>query len=145
MHDRERKDSGPAARASVTCPRYCTHNAPGLTAVNERRLASSAPECGSNPGWRLNDNVCYYYNDTVGVDFHAALRHCRDEKALLASIHSQDEQAYVNSMVGPLSCLLTRRRAYQLTVQPLIQVGTGKVASAWIGMIMAGVANGQYK
>lgn len=48
----------------------------------------------------MNNNVCYYYNDTVSADFHAALRHCLDEKALLASIHSNDEQAYVNSMVG---------------------------------------------
>lgn len=86
-----------------------THNAPGFTAVDTlpffcqsglSQSASSAPECGSNPGWRLNDDVCYYYNDTAAVDFHAALRHCRDEKALLASIHSKDEQAYVNSMVG---------------------------------------------
>lgn len=27
----------------------------------------------------------------------------------------------------------------------LFQVGTGKVTSAWVGMIMAGIANGQYK
>uniref|UniRef100_H3CQ11 C-type lectin domain-containing protein n=1 Tax=Tetraodon nigroviridis TaxID=99883 RepID=H3CQ11_TETNG len=81
-----------------------------------------APECGSNPGWRKSNNVCYYYNDTDDVNFHEALGRCRDEKALLASIHDSDEQAYINSMVG-----------------------TGKVASAWVGLIMAGIANGQYK
>lgn len=26
----------------------------------------------------------------------------------------------------------------------LFQVGTGKVATAWIGMMMFGIANGQY-
>ncbi|TNM92320.1 hypothetical protein fugu_019332 [Takifugu bimaculatus] len=81
-----------------------------------------APECGSNSGWRKKNGLCYYYNDTDAVDFPTALRRCRDERALLASIHDKDEQAYINSMVG-----------------------TGKVTSAWIGMIMAGVANGQYK
>lgn len=60
----------------------------------------SAPDCGTNPGWRKNNNICYYYNDTDIVDFHAAMMRCYDEKATLVSIHSKDEQAYVNSMVS---------------------------------------------
>ncbi|XP_023136670.3 macrophage mannose receptor 1 [Amphiprion ocellaris] len=80
-----------------------------------------APDCGTNPGWRKNNNICYYYNDTNIVDYYDALRACYGEKALLVTIHNKDEQAYVNSMVG-----------------------TGKVSSAWIGMFMFGIANGQY-
>nr|XP_020476711.1 macrophage mannose receptor 1-like isoform X2 [Monopterus albus] len=80
-----------------------------------------APECGPNPGWRKNNNICYYYNDTDPVDFHTAMIRCYTEKALLASILNKEEQAYVNSMVG-----------------------TGQVASAWIGMRLSGMANGQY-
>lgn len=59
----------------------------------------SAPDCGTNPGWRKKDGICYYYNDTDPVDFHTAMIRCYHEKALLASIHSTDEQAFVNSMV----------------------------------------------
>ncbi|XP_030005898.1 macrophage mannose receptor 1 [Sphaeramia orbicularis] len=81
-----------------------------------------APDCGSNPGWRKNSDMCYYYNDTDVVDFHTAMVRCYDEKATLVTIHSKDEQAYVNSMVG-----------------------TGEVASAWIGMMMFGIASGQYE
>ncbi|XP_061589669.1 macrophage mannose receptor 1 [Cololabis saira] len=80
-----------------------------------------APECGSNPGWRKNNNICYYYNDTDIVDFRTATARCFAEKARLVSILTRDEQAYVNTMVG-----------------------TGDVAAAWIGMRMFGVANGQY-
>nr|XP_040053507.1 macrophage mannose receptor 1 [Gasterosteus aculeatus aculeatus] len=80
-----------------------------------------APDCGSNPGWRKNSNICYYYNDTDIVDFHTAMRRCYHEKALLVSIHDREEQAYVNTMVG-----------------------TGDVAAAWIGMRMLGIASGQY-
>ncbi|XP_041666073.1 macrophage mannose receptor 1 [Cheilinus undulatus] len=80
-----------------------------------------APDCGSNPGWRKNNNMCYYYNDTDIVDFYTAILRCYAEKALLVSIHSKEEQAFVNSMVG-----------------------TGDVAAAWIGMAMSGIASGQY-
>lgn len=59
----------------------------------------SAPDCGSNPGWRKNNNICYYYNDTDIVDFHTAVTRCYAEKATLVSILNRDEQAYVNSMV----------------------------------------------
>ncbi|XP_072304766.1 macrophage mannose receptor 1-like [Eucyclogobius newberryi] len=78
-----------------------------------------APDCGSNPGWRKNNNFCYYYNCTDVVDFHMAMNRCNAEKATLVSIHSEDEQAYVDTMVG-----------------------TGNVA--WIGMRTTGLANGQY-
>ncbi|KAK5879066.1 hypothetical protein CesoFtcFv8_024411 [Champsocephalus esox] len=80
-----------------------------------------APDCGANPGWRKNNNICYYYNDTDIVDFHTAMRRCYEEKASLVSILNKDEQAYVNTMVG-----------------------TGQVASAWIGMRMIGITGGQY-
>lgn len=60
----------------------------------------SAPECGSNPGWRKNNNICYYYNDTEDVDFQQAVGRCLDQGALLASIHDTNEQAYINSMVA---------------------------------------------
>ncbi|XP_033951501.2 uncharacterized protein [Pseudochaenichthys georgianus] len=80
-----------------------------------------APDCGANPGWRKNNNICYYYNDTDIVDFHTAMRRCYEEKASLVSILNKDEQAYVNTMVG-----------------------TGQVASAWIGMRMFGITGGQY-
>ncbi|XP_015231842.1 PREDICTED: macrophage mannose receptor 1-like [Cyprinodon variegatus] len=80
-----------------------------------------APECGSNPGWRKNGDICYYYNDTDIVDFHTAMMRCYAEKAQLVSILSKDEQAYVNSMVG-----------------------TGEIAAAWIGLRMFGIASGQY-
>lgn len=59
----------------------------------------SAPDCGTNPGWRKNNNICYYYNDTDIVDFHTAMIRCFTEKASLVTIHNRDEQAYVNSMV----------------------------------------------
>lgn len=59
----------------------------------------SAPDCGSNPGWRKNNGICYYYNDTDNVDFHTAMRRCYAEKASLVSILNKDEQAYVNTMV----------------------------------------------
>ncbi|XP_062291189.1 macrophage mannose receptor 1 [Scomber scombrus] len=80
-----------------------------------------APDCGSNPGWRKNNNICYYYNDTDIVDFPTAMKRCFEEKARLVSILNKDEQAYVNSMVG-----------------------TGEISAAWIGMAMFGIANGQY-
>ncbi|XP_023194031.1 macrophage mannose receptor 1-like [Xiphophorus maculatus] len=80
-----------------------------------------APDCGSNPGWRKNNNICYYYNDTDIVDFHTAIMRCYAEKAMLVSILNKNEQAYVNSMVG-----------------------TGKVTAAWIGMRMFGITSGQY-
>lgn len=64
-------------------------------------FCSAAPDCGTNPGWRKNNNVCYYYNDTDIVDFYTALMRCYDEKASLVSILDQNEQAYVNSMVRP--------------------------------------------
>ncbi len=59
----------------------------------------SAPDCGTNPGWRKDNGICYYYNDTDIVDFHTALARCYDEHSTLVSILSKDEQAYVNSMV----------------------------------------------
>lgn len=59
----------------------------------------SAPDCGTNPGWRKNNNICYYYNDTDPVDFHGAMKRCYAEKARLVSILNKDEQAFVNSMV----------------------------------------------
>lgn len=65
-----------------------------------RRCFLSAPDCGSNPGWRKNNNICYYYNDTDIVDFHTAIMRCYAEKAMLVSILSKEEQAYVNTMVG---------------------------------------------
>ncbi|XP_036973174.1 macrophage mannose receptor 1 [Acanthopagrus latus] len=80
-----------------------------------------APDCGPNPGWRKNNNICYYYNDTDIVDFHTAMVRCYKEKARLVSIHSTEEQAFVNTMVG-----------------------TGEVTAAWIGMWMSGIASGQY-
>lgn len=61
----------------------------------------AAPECGSNPGWRKNNNICYYYNDTDTVDFATAMSRCYHEKARLVSILSQSEQEFVNSMVRP--------------------------------------------
>ncbi|KAM3599721.1 uncharacterized protein V6R79_010309 [Siganus canaliculatus] len=60
-----------------------------------------APDCGANPGWRKNDGVCYYYNDTDIVDFHTAMIRCYEESAALVTIHSKEEQAFVNSMVCP--------------------------------------------
>ncbi|KAG7499177.1 macrophage mannose receptor 1-like [Solea senegalensis] len=81
-----------------------------------------APDCGSNPGWRKNNNICYYYNDTDVVDFHTAMIRCYTEKASLVSILSKDEQAYVNSMVG-----------------------TGDIAASWIGMRVFGIASAEYK
>ncbi|XP_037401968.1 macrophage mannose receptor 1-like [Pygocentrus nattereri] len=83
--------------------------------------AVPAPDCGSNPGWRKHNGICYYYNDTDVVDFYTALSRCYTEKALLASILDQEEQTYIISMVG-----------------------TGQVAAAWIGMRMVGVAGGEY-
>ncbi|XP_071751059.2 uncharacterized protein LOC139908314 [Centroberyx gerrardi] len=80
-----------------------------------------APDCGVNLGWRKNNNICYYYNDTDIVDFHTAMMRCYAEKAMLVSILNKDEQAYVNTMVG-----------------------TGQVAAAWIGMRMFGLTGGQY-
>lgn len=59
----------------------------------------SAPECGSNPGWRKNNGICYYYNDTDIVDFHMALVRCYEEKAQLVSIADEAEQSYVVSLV----------------------------------------------
>lgn len=64
------------------------------------RFVFSAPDCGSNPGWRKNNNICYYYNDTDIVGFHTAMMRCYAEKASLISILTQSEQEYVNSMVG---------------------------------------------
>ncbi|XP_036384637.1 C-type mannose receptor 2 [Megalops cyprinoides] len=80
-----------------------------------------APDCGSNPGWRKKNGICYYYNDTDIVDFHTAMERCYVEKARLVSIANKDEQAVVSSMVG-----------------------TGQVSAAWIGMMMFGVAEGEY-
>uniref|UniRef100_A0A3B5KXM6 C-type lectin domain-containing protein n=1 Tax=Xiphophorus couchianus TaxID=32473 RepID=A0A3B5KXM6_9TELE len=54
-----------------------------------------APDCGSNPGWRKNNNICYYYNDTDIVDFHTAIMRCYAEKAMLVSILNKNEQAYL--------------------------------------------------
>lgn len=59
----------------------------------------SAPDCGTNLGWRKNGSICYYYNDTDVVDFHTALMRCYAEKATLVSIHNREEQAFVNRMV----------------------------------------------
>lgn len=81
-----------------------------------------APECGTNPGWRKNNNICYYYNDTDTVDFATAMYHCYDEKARLVSILSQSEQEFVNSLVG-----------------------TGKLSAAWIGLWKAGNTNGEFR
>ncbi|XP_024917706.1 macrophage mannose receptor 1 isoform X1 [Cynoglossus semilaevis] len=80
-----------------------------------------APDCGANPGWRKNNNICYYYNDTNVVDFHTAMVRCYHENASLVSILNSNEQAFVNSMVG-----------------------TGKVAASWIGMRVFGIASAQY-
>lgn len=80
-----------------------------------------APECGTNPGWRKNNGICYLYNDTDIVDFHTASVRCYAEKARLVSILDKAEQSYVVTMVG-----------------------TGQIDGAWIGMAMFGVAGGQY-
>ncbi|KAJ3605426.1 hypothetical protein NHX12_027473 [Muraenolepis orangiensis] len=80
-----------------------------------------APDCGVNPGWRKYGGFCYYYNDTDTVDFHTAVRRCRQEEAHLVSINNQEVQAYVNTMVG-----------------------TGQVAAAWIGLRLFGMTGGQY-
>ena len=58
-----------------------------------------APDCGTNLGWRKSNGICYYYNDTDIVDFHTAMHRCYQEKARLASILNQEEQAYINTMV----------------------------------------------
>lgn len=71
--------------------------------LTSRRFVSSAPDCGTNPGWRKKNNMCYYYNDTDNVDFITAMNRCFHEKALLVSILSQSEQEYVNSMVRPFT------------------------------------------
>ncbi|KAJ7986772.1 hypothetical protein DPEC_G00331850 [Dallia pectoralis] len=81
-----------------------------------------APDCGTNPGWRKNGDICYYYNDTDIVDFHTAILRCYDEKAQLVSISNKDEQAYVNSMIG-----------------------TGQAESSWIGMQAFGIAGDQFQ
>lgn len=86
---------------------WCRRRQPGKQACKCRKSQSptinlsrpSAPDCGPNPGWRKNNNICYYYNDTDIVDFHTAMVRCYEEKARLVSIHSTEEQAYVNSMV----------------------------------------------
>lgn len=113
------------------------------------RFVSSAPDCGTNPGWRKNDNMCYYYNDTDNVDFITAMSRCYHEKALLVSILSQSEQEYVNSMVRPFIPFTRhhapKRSAPGLTIVLLFQVGTGEVSVAWIGMWKAGIANGEYR
>ncbi|KAL4617320.1 macrophage mannose receptor 1-like [Arapaima gigas] len=80
-----------------------------------------APECGTNPGWRKHEGVCYYYNDTEHVDFYTAMMRCGHEKAHLVSILSKKEQEFVSSMVG-----------------------TGNVEAAWIGLRMFGLAGGQF-
>ncbi|XP_026154124.1 macrophage mannose receptor 1 isoform X2 [Mastacembelus armatus] len=80
-----------------------------------------APDCGTNVAWRKNSTICYYYNDTDIVDFHTAMLRCYAEKARLVSILNNEEQAYVNSMVG-----------------------TGKVDTAWIGMRMSSMTNEQF-
>ncbi|KPP79615.1 macrophage mannose receptor 1-like, partial [Scleropages formosus] len=80
-----------------------------------------APECGTNPGWRKHEGVCYYYNDTDHVDFYTAMIRCWDEKAQLVSILSKEEQEYVSSMVG-----------------------TGNMQEAWIGLRMFGITGGEY-
>ena len=72
----------------------------------------SAPDCGTNVGWRKNNNICYYYNDTDVVDFHTAIMRCYAEKASLVSIHSKDEQAYVNTMVSILFILQLVQRMH---------------------------------
>lgn len=72
--------------------------------VPEKRVLISAtfaaPDCGDNLGWRKNNGICYYYNDTDIVDFHTALSRCYKEKAQLVSILDQQEQTFVVSMVG---------------------------------------------
>ncbi|KAJ8402327.1 hypothetical protein AAFF_G00368160 [Aldrovandia affinis] len=80
-----------------------------------------APDCGTIPGWRKKNDICYYYNDTDIVDFHTAIERCYAANARLVSIANNDEQAFVNSMVG-----------------------TGQVTAAWIGMRMFGIAGGEY-
>lgn len=65
----------------------------------KKYLPFSAPECGSNPGWRKNNGVCYYYNDTDIVDFHMAIVRCYEEKSQLVSIADEAEQSYVLSLV----------------------------------------------
>uniref|UniRef100_A0A8C2WF37 C-type lectin domain-containing protein n=1 Tax=Cyclopterus lumpus TaxID=8103 RepID=A0A8C2WF37_CYCLU len=83
---------------------------------------SDAPDCGTNLGWRKNNNICYYHNDTDIVDFHTAMTRCYHEKASLVSIHSGDEQAYVNTMVDlelptwiGLSDILLENHSYSWT------------------------------
>ena len=86
---------------------WCNRRQPGKRACKGRKSQSptinlsrpSAPDCGPNPGWRKNNNICYYYNDTDIVDFHTAMVRCYKEKARLVSIHSTEEQAFVNTMV----------------------------------------------
>lgn len=79
---------------STPCVAFCT-----LSPCVFFSSPCSAPDCGANPGWRKNNNICYYYNDTDIVDFHTAMRRCYEEKASLVSILNKDEQAYVNTMV----------------------------------------------
>ncbi|XP_062340567.1 macrophage mannose receptor 1 [Osmerus eperlanus] len=80
-----------------------------------------SPDCGTNLGWRKSNGICYYYNDTDIVDFHTAMHRCYQEKARLASILNQEEQAYINTMVG-----------------------TGKIDAAWIGMRVFGNTGAEY-
>ncbi|XP_061416055.1 macrophage mannose receptor 1-like [Lethenteron reissneri] len=81
-----------------------------------------APECGFSPGWRKFRNVCYLYNDTERTDFHSALENCLSDGAMLASVHSVAEQAYLSGLVG-----------------------RGDSALSWIGLWEIGNIEGQYR
>ncbi|XP_058889912.1 macrophage mannose receptor 1-like [Acipenser ruthenus] len=80
-----------------------------------------AIECGTNPGWRKNNGMCYYYNDTEITDLYTAALRCYEENARLASIADEEEQSFLTSMVG-----------------------TGAVEYAWIGLKEMGVVGGEY-
>ncbi|MGH0140650.1 UNVERIFIED_CONTAM: hypothetical protein FKN15_023262 [Acipenser sinensis] len=80
-----------------------------------------AIECGTNPGWRKNNGMCYYYNDTEITDLYTAALRCYEENARLASIADEEEQSFLTSMVG-----------------------TGAIEYAWIGLKEVGVVGGEY-
>eukprot|EP00091_Calanus_sinicus_P011737 TRINITY_DN264_c0_g1_i2.p1 TRINITY_DN264_c0_g1~~TRINITY_DN264_c0_g1_i2.p1 ORF type:complete len:170 (-),score=40.67 TRINITY_DN264_c0_g1_i2:136-645(-) len=72
-----------SSQGAVTCPIEC--------------LAAGIPACDS--GWSRFGSHCYKYFDEAGLAWTAAKERCEKEGAHLTSIHSEEENKFLASLV----------------------------------------------
>ena len=71
----------------------------------------TAPQCGSNPNWYFYNNNCYMLNPTSGpnatLSWYDAKDYCNGINSHLASIHTNDENSFLEGLVSIVKRLMS--------------------------------------